>query len=222
MRKIEDIPKIKVEPKDDTQIATEAHRPDKTVRLSDSELGIHPRSEDTRTGLKMDSIDEQYTILDKVGDGGMGIVYLAQDKKLGRYVAIKRLNRSSLSNPVLKERFFREAKSVAALNHIHIVHVYGLGEDSEGPYIVMEYVPGPPETSPDKTPHLPFTLADRVEHSGPLSQDDALGFLLKLCRAIEYAHNCGVIHRQTVKCPSRRKWRTKTCRFWTGAPHRTG
>src|SRR3989339_799876 len=104
MRKIEDIPKIKVEPKDDTQIATEAHRPDKTVRLSDSELGIHPRSEDTRTGLKMDSIDEQYTILDKVGDGGMGIVYLAQDKKLGRYVAIKRLNRSSLSNPVLKER----------------------------------------------------------------------------------------------------------------------
>ncbi|MDD4872606.1 MAG: serine/threonine-protein kinase [Kiritimatiellae bacterium] len=195
MKKTEIIPKIKVEPKSDSDIPGESKPLDETVRISDDELGTQSRIDDTKTGFKLEALDEQYSILDKVGDGGMGIVYLAQDKKLGRYVAIKRLNRTSLSNPVLKERFFREAKAIATLNHIHIVHIYALGEDSEGPYIVMEYVPGPPETSPNKTPHTPFTLANRVSLSGPFIIDDALTLLLKLCRAIEYAHNCGVIHR---------------------------
>lgn len=195
MKNDETIPRIVIEPRSESGTSSEARRLDKTVRLSDTELGVRPRIDDTRTGFRLENLEEQYTILDKVGDGGMGIVYLAQDKKLGRYVAIKRLNRASLSNPVLKERFFREAKSVAALNHIHIVHLYALGEDKEGPYIVMEYVPGPPETSLGKTPHLPFTLADRVERAGPFAIDEALGMLLKICRAIEYAHNCGVIHR---------------------------
>src|SRR3989339_127752 len=156
MKNTEIIPKIKVEPRIISDASSTPKRLDETVRISDADLGIRPNNDDTKTGFKLESLDEQYAILDKVGDGGMGIVYLAQDKKLGRYVAIKRLNRASLSNPVLKERFSREAKSIAALNHIHIVHIYSLGEDDEGPYIVMEYVPGPPETSPSKTPHTPF------------------------------------------------------------------
>lgn len=137
----------------------------------------------------------QYDIQEKIGDGGMGVVYLARDRKLNRYVAIKRLHREALARDSLKERFFREAKTIAALSHIHIVHVYALGEDHHGPYIVMEYVPGPPESSPDKEPPYPYTLADRVHREGPLTITNALDLLIKLGRAVAYAHNCGVIHR---------------------------
>jgi len=190
MNKTENIPRITVKPKTSPDWPA-----DKTVRVSEEEQGIRNGKDNDATTVKAPALDEQYRIIDKVGDGGMGIVYLAQDRKLSRYVAIKRLNRSSLSNPVLKERFFREAKAVAALNHIHIVHIYGLGEDADGPFIVMEYVPGPPEMSPDKTPHSPYTLTDHIEKSGALTVDGALSLMIKICRAIEYAHNCGVIHR---------------------------
>lgn len=140
-------------------------------------------------------ISTQYAIIEKIGDGGMGVVYLARDNLLGRHVAIKRLNRASLSNPVLRQRFMQEAKAVAALNHIHIVHVYALGEDEDGPYIVMEYVPGPPDPSSRRTPPAPMNLGDKVNRLGPLSIDDTVDLGLKLCRAVEYAHSCGIIHR---------------------------
>jgi serine/threonine protein kinase len=136
-----------------------------------------------------------YAIQEKIGDGGMGVVYLARDRKLGRYVAIKRLNKSALSDENLRRRFFREAEAVAALHHNNIVHVYSLAEDAEGPYIVMEYVPGPQDASPDKTPPRPFTLADKVHRDGPMNVTQALGMAISICRAMEYAHACGVIHR---------------------------
>jgi len=137
----------------------------------------------------------QYSILEKIGGGGMGVVYLAKERKLDRYVAIKRLNQAAISRPALRDRFLREAKVIAALNHIHIVKVFGLGEDEDGPYIVMEYLAGPQYCSPDKTPPMPFSLADHVHRDGPLSLNDALDLTIKLCRAVEYAHGCGVIHR---------------------------
>ena len=143
----------------------------------------------------LEPLATQYAVLEKIGDGGMGVVYLARDRQLGRYVAIKRLNSESMTRAALKERFLREAKAIAALNHIHIVHVYALGDDRDGPYIVMEYISGPPDRSPDKTPPHPFTLADKVHRDGPLTVNDALDLIIKLCRAIEYAHSCGVIHR---------------------------
>lgn len=137
----------------------------------------------------------QYDLLEKIGDGGMGVVYLGRDRRLGRYVAVKRLHRSAMVRPALRERFFREAKAIAALNHAHIVHVYALGEDHHGPYIVMEYVAGPRSRSPGKVPPYPFTLADRVHHEGPLPAGPAIELMLKLCHAVAYAHACGVIHR---------------------------
>jgi len=138
---------------------------------------------------------DQYPVLKKIADGGMGVVYLAKDTKLGRYMAIKRLNRAALTRPALKERFLREAKSVAALSHIHIVHVYALGEDRDGLYITMEYVGGPPEMAGEQKPPPPFSLADRVQAKGPLPLDEAVDLAIKLCSAVEYAHTCGVIHR---------------------------
>ncbi len=136
-----------------------------------------------------------YKLVTRIGDGGMGVVFLAQDRRLGRYVAIKRLNRTSLLHPKLKDRFLREAKAIAALNHIHIVHIYALGEDSEGPYIVMEYIPGPIEDEAVALPARPFALSDRVKKSGPIPLDDSIDLLIKIGRAMEYAHSAGVIHR---------------------------
>ena len=141
------------------------------------------------------SFRSHYAVIEKLGEGGMGIVYLARDIKLGRHVAIKRLHRASLQDPSLRRRFMREAEAIAALHHQHIVHVYALAEDEEGPYIVMEYVAGPREASPGKVPSRPHSLADRVHAGGPLPVPEALGLLIKLCRAMEYAHGCGVIHR---------------------------
>jgi len=188
-RKHEKIPKISVtpEPKDNTSSPAPLHdRGPRTIRIE---------AQETQEDSQPDALSSQYEILEKIADGGMGIVYLGRDSKLGRYVAIKRLNRASLARSSLKKRFFREAKAIAALNHIHIVHLYALSEDRQGPYIVMEYVPGRANSSPSKTPHSPFTLADRVHHDGPLAPNEALDLVIKLSAAIEYAHGCGVIHR---------------------------
>lgn len=141
------------------------------------------------------SLRSHYAVIEKLGEGGMGVVYLARDLKLGRHVAIKRLNRAGLGDPSLRRRFLREAESIAALHHQNIVHVYALAEDEEGPYIVMEYVGGPREASPGKTPSRPFSLADRVHAGGALTVNEALSQMIKICRAMEYAHQCGVIHR---------------------------
>jgi serine/threonine protein kinase len=168
----------------------------RTIRLfADNALPSPSNEEWVAAGSSSGSLRTQYAVLDKIGDGGMGIVYLARDHKLGRYVALKRLNSTSLSNHSLKSRFFREARAVAALNHVHIVHIYSLGEDDEGPYIVMEYVAGPMEASPGKIPPSAFSLADRVHRDGPLPVADALELMVKICHAMEYAHGCKVIHR---------------------------
>jgi len=166
----------------------------KTVRLSGTGADA-TRQEEAADDGPAESLSSKYAILEKIGDGGMGVVYLGRDHKLGRYVAIKRLHRANLSSPHIKKRFFSEAKAVAALNHANIVHVYALAEDADGPYIVMEYVPGPPEASLNKTPPTPFTLAALVHRAGPMPVTDALDLTIKLCRAIEYAHGCDVIHR---------------------------
>ncbi len=145
--------------------------------------------------LEAAALESQYQLIDKIGDGGMGVVYLARDRRLGRVVAVKRLNARCLADPHLKERLFQEARAVASLNHIHIVHIYALGEDAGGPFIVMEYIAGPKAEGQERQPSPPFTLADRVHREGPLPLDQAIELIGKLCRAIEYAHSCGVVHR---------------------------
>jgi len=140
------------------------------------------------------ALESQYQWVDKIGGGGMGVVYLARDRRLGRVVAIKRLHAKCLKDENLKTRLFQEARATASLSHIHIVHIYALGEDTDGPYIVMEYIGGPQfdEREPIAPP---YTLADRVHREGPMALDVAIDFVVKLCRAIEYAHENHVIHR---------------------------
>lgn len=165
---------------------------DKTIKLSPVEM---PSTRNVIKNVLPLELDEQYSVLKKIGDGGMGVVYLAQDNKLGRFVAIKRLNKSSMAHPSIKQRFFQEAKTVAGLTHPHIVHIYALDEDEKGPFIVMEYIPGPPERSPDSTPPSPFSLVEIVQQDGPMSVPDALDMMIKISKTIEYAHRSKVIHR---------------------------
>src|SRR5262245_6698534 len=110
----------------------------------------------------------------------MGEVYRARDTKLGRDVALKMLPAAFASDPERLARFERAAKTLAALNHAHIAHIYGL-EGHDTPVIVMELVEGP-------------TLADRLAQ-GPLPIDEALAIAKQIAGAVGAAHDAGIVHR---------------------------
>ena len=114
-----------------------------------------------------DKLFDQYTIYSKIGNGGMGVVYLARDRRLGRFVAIKRLTHQTQAIPSLRQRFLHEARAVAALSHVHIVHIYALGEDEDGPFIVMEYIAGPDDSSVKSDP----PVGGLVQPNAPLTLD---------------------------------------------------
>jgi Tol biopolymer transport system component len=122
-----------------------------------------------------------YEVLAKVGEGGMGEVYRATDSNLGRAVAIKVLPDAVAKDPDRLARFDREARTLAALNHPNIAHVYGLERSSSHVALVMELVEGP-------------TLAD-VLSRGPMPLDDVLSVARQIAEALEAAHEQGIVHR---------------------------
>src|SRR5512136_2600664 len=83
-----------------------------------------------------------YQVLEKLGEGGMGVVYKARDTHLDRFVAIKVLPPERVADPERKRRFVQEAKSSSALNHPNIIHVYDIDQQKGTDFIAMEYVPG--------------------------------------------------------------------------------
>ena len=181
-----------------------------TVRIADDHSTVRINPDNVAGDVPMPGGVQQpgadfhslYAIQAKVGGGGMGVVYLAKDLRLGRFVAVKRLNAAANCDGALRRRFLKEAHAVAALNHIHIVHVYALGEDAEGPYIVMEYVEGPAPTSGGRriegtahAPNPPLSLETQVEENGQYTLNEALELVVKITKAVAYAHSCGVIHR---------------------------
>ena len=121
-----------------------------------------------------------YEIVSHLGAGGMGEVYRARDSKLGRSVAIKVLPSQVANDHEMLDRFRREARVLASLNHPNIASIYGF-EDSDKPGLVMELVEGQ-------------TLADRLR-AGPMPVDEALPIAKQICEALEYAHERGIIHR---------------------------
>ena len=121
-----------------------------------------------------------YEIVSPLGVGGMGEVYRARDSKLGRLVAIKVLPSDVSRDPEKIDRFQREAKVLASLNHPNIASIYGF-EDSDKPGLVMELVEGP-------------TLADRIL-AGPVPVEEGLNIAKQVCDALEYAHEHGIVHR---------------------------
>ena len=123
-----------------------------------------------------------YRVLEKLGSGGMGVVYRAEDLKLGRQVALKFLSDSD-GDPAqgALERFAREARAASALSHPNICTIYGLREHGGRPVIVMELVEGE-------------TLAERLA-DGPLPVAEALAVAVQLAGALEAAHGKGIVHR---------------------------
>jgi serine/threonine-protein kinase len=122
-----------------------------------------------------------YRVLDKLGEGGMGVVYRARDTTLQRDVAVKVLPEHLGGDPDRVARFQREAEALAALNHPNIAHIYGLETGGASPAIVMELVEGP-------------TLADRLR-AGRIPLDEALAIARQIAEALEAAHERGIVHR---------------------------
>ncbi len=123
----------------------------------------------------------RYEIRSKLGEGGMGVVYLAHDTRLDRPVAIKALPEHLLSDADRLARFQREAKVLASLNHPNIGAIHGLEEANGQQYLVLEFIEGE-------------TLDERISR-GPLPLDDALEIAVHVADALEAAHEKGVIHR---------------------------
>lgn len=123
----------------------------------------------------------QFRIVDKHGAGGMGEVFLAEDTKLKRRVALKFLPHSITANPETKLRFVREAEAIARLNHPNIVTIHDVGEFAGRPFIVMEYVEG-------ETLH-------HYAHDKPLPLDMVAEYAIQICQGIAEAHRAGIIHR---------------------------
>src|SRR3982075_1120019 len=131
----------------------------------------------------------RYRLDARIGRGGMSTVYKAFDTVLGRPVAIKLMHREITTDSDQLERFRREARSVAQLNHPHIVTVIDAGEESAidgehpgAPYIVLEYVAGE-------------TLKDLIRREGPLEITQAIAYAIEIARALGAAHERQIVHR---------------------------
>ena len=122
-----------------------------------------------------------YRILSALGSGGMGVVYLAEDSRLGRQVALKFLPPSWSQESKALERFHVEARAASALSHPAICAIYDVGQDGDSPFIVMEALKGE-------------TLRERIGR-GPLKVGDVLDIGIQLADALEAAHGQGIVHR---------------------------
>lgn len=127
-------------------------------------------------------LGDRYEIIQKIGAGGMSIVYKAKCNKLQRFVAIKVLREEFVKDEAFVQKFKSEAFSAGGLSHPNIVSIYDVGQEDDLHYIVMEFVEGQ-------------TLKEYIEQNGPLSSTQTLEYGMQIVSALRHAHNKQVIHR---------------------------
>ena len=127
-------------------------------------------------------LGNRYLLLEKIGGGGMAVVYKAKCTLLNRFVAIKILRSEFTNDDEFVKRFRVEAQSVASLSHPNVVSIYDVGHQDDIHYIVMEYVDG-------------MTLKEYIDKHGSLNWQDAIKITIQICSAIEHAHKNNIVHR---------------------------
>ncbi len=123
-----------------------------------------------------------FFVEEKIGEGGMGIVYRARDPRLQRTIAIKRVHPRLLDRTDIRELFLTEARAIAAVNHPNIGQIHAIHEDEDPPYLVMEYLEGP-------------SFGDRLDKEGALSPAESIRVVMAATRALQAAVQRGIIHR---------------------------
>jgi len=123
-----------------------------------------------------------YEVRNLIGEGAMGTVYRAHDTSLDRTVAIKVLRPEIADEGQTVQRFNREARAAARVNHPNLTHIYFVGPEEDLHYFAMEYVPGP-------------TLSEHLQEHGPLDVDEAIDILVQAAKGLRAAHEAEVIHR---------------------------
>jgi serine/threonine protein kinase len=132
--------------------------------------------------VELKDLLSKYEILEKIGEGGMGIVYKANQRSMARVVALKILSPKYISKPKFVEQFTREARAAGSLNHPNIIQVHDVGTENEIHYFSMEFVDGP-------------TCMQVLKQQGPFPVNDALEIIRQTAKALEYAHAHRLIHQ---------------------------
>jgi serine/threonine-protein kinase len=160
-------------PKDGEALARELVRADKLTKY---------QAQAVYQGKPKGLVFGEYVVLDKLGQGGMGVVLKAQHRRMDRIVAVKMILGAALKSPDAVKRFYREVKAAAKLEHPNIVAAHDAGEHQGGHYLVMQFVDGK-------------DLSAVVKEQGPLPVSKTVDYIVQAARGLQYAHEQGIVHR---------------------------